>query len=109
MGQFSPDFTVHRNSEGPTKNFETEGTSNSAPTISVIPPTGKPPCNSSSTARMPVGKASRMIRGAGERADGIRSAKAASILARKEGSGEHSISPYIRLYGAIFQMELPYF
>ena len=55
----------------------------SGPTISVIAPTGSPPSSNSSISTTPVATTGRMTLGAGLRADGIQSAKAALIRARR--------------------------
>src|ERR1700722_5496505 len=55
----------------------------SAPIISVTAPTGSPPSKRASIAAIPVGTTSRIVLAAGVRAEGIRSAKAASIWERK--------------------------
>src|SRR5580698_388293 len=54
----------------------------SAPIISVTAPTGSPPSRTASIASIPVETTSRIVFAAGVRADGIRSAKAASIWER---------------------------
>src|SRR5277367_5698422 len=55
----------------------------SAPIISVTAPTGRPPSRTASIATIPVGTTSRIVFAAGVRADGIRSARAASICERR--------------------------
>lgn len=51
----------------------------SGPTSSVMAPTGRPPSRSVSISSIPVEETGRMTRGAGVSAEGIRSARAASI------------------------------
>jgi len=55
----------------------------SAPIISVTAPTGSPPSRTASTAATPVGTTSRIVFAAGVSADGILSARAASICERR--------------------------
>ena len=55
----------------------------SAPIISVTAPTGSPPSRTASIATIPVGTTSRIVFAAGVSADGIRSARAASIWERR--------------------------
>src|ERR1017187_10286429 len=77
----------------------------SAPIIWVNAPIGSPPSSTSSTVPMPVGATGRRIRGAGVSADGILSARTASICARK-AKAEAIYSPYLRLPHLSIQLPL---
>jgi hypothetical protein len=71
----------------------------SGPTSSLIAPTGSPPCNTPSSAVIPVSTTGRRILGAGVSAEGILCASADSIWNRIiEAEVMASSSPYIRLY-----------
>lgn len=54
----------------------------SCPASSLTAPTGKPPCNISSSDAIPVDDTGRIIRGAGVSAEGIFCARAVSIWSR---------------------------
>jgi hypothetical protein len=71
----------------------------SAPTISVMAPTGRPPSKSASTSATPVGATGRMAFCTGVNADGMRWASAVSIWTRiVAAEGIDLSSPYFRLY-----------
>jgi hypothetical protein len=68
-------------------------------------PTGKPPLSSKSISFKPVGSTGRAIRGCGESAEGMRSAREASIWARRWlAEGMVGSSPYFRLFRIYFAM-----
>jgi hypothetical protein len=58
-------------------------TEHSAPISSVTAPTGNPPSRTVSIAAIPVDTTSRIVLAAGVRAEGIRSAREASICERR--------------------------
>ena len=73
----------------------------SGPTTSLMAPMGKPPRSSRSISAIPVGSTGQETRGCGESAEGIRSAREASICARSWlAEGMLESSPYFRLFEA---------